>query len=62
MIEVDSNQRWAVDELEKLVATSPTYEEQAFYRALALHFTEQSHRLTQAQGELDGRSWADKLV
>lgn len=62
MIEVDSNQRWALEELEKLIATSPTYEEQAFYRALALHFTEQSQRLTQAQGELDGRSWADKLV
>lgn len=59
---MDSNQQWAITELTNLIANSRTYEEQAFYRALAKHLTEQSHRLEQAKGELDGRSWADKLI
>lgn len=59
---MDSKQGWAKTELANLITNSTTYEEQAFYRALANHFTEQSHRLEQAKGELDGRSWADKLI
>lgn len=42
------------------VKNSPTYEDQAFYRALEQLMLEQAQRLVNAAGELDGRSWADK--
>lgn len=58
---MNDNQQWAQDELLKLINNSRTYEEQAFYRALSQLMAEQAHRLASATGELDGRSWADKL-
>ena len=48
------------EELTKLMKNSPTYEEQAFYRALDQLMLRQAQRLINAAGELDGRSWADK--
>ena len=42
------------------VMSSPTYEDQAFYRALDQLMLKQAQRLINAAGELDGRSWADK--
>lgn len=60
MIDVDENQKWAHKELAELIKNSPTYEDQAFYRALDQLMLKQAQRLTNATGELDGRSWADK--
>lgn len=59
---MNENQAWAHQELQNLMKKSPTYEEQAFYRALDQLMVEQAQRLDNATGELDGRSWADKLI
>lgn len=59
---MNDNQQWAHTELNALITKSPTYEEQAFYRELDRLMTEQARRLDNASGELDGRSWADKLI
>lgn len=60
MTKMDENQQWAHEELKKLMKNSPTYEDQAFYRALEQLMLEQAQRLVNAAGELDGRSWANK--
>ena len=57
---MNENQQWAHEELKKLMKNSPTYEDQAFYRALDQLLLRQAQRLSSAAGELDGRSWADK--
>lgn len=59
---MNEDQQWAHTELTALMKKSASYEEQAFYRALDQLMTDQAHRLANATGELDGRSWADKLV
>ncbi|MBB1079337.1 hypothetical protein H5S09_05465 [Limosilactobacillus sp. STM2_1] len=59
---MNENQQWAHKELAALIKKSPTYEDQAFYRALDQLMTKQSQRLANVAGELDGRSWAAKLV
>lgn len=59
---MNEQQRWAHDELTALMKNSLTYEEQSFYRALDQLMAEQAQRLEKATGELDGRSWADKLI
>ncbi len=62
MIRMNENQQWAHEEIMTLIKKSPTYEDQAFYRALNQLMNKQAQRLENASGELDGRSWADKLV
>lgn len=57
---MNENQQWAHEELTKLIKNSPTYEDQAFSRALDQLMLKQAQRLINAAGELDGRSWADK--
>lgn len=59
---MNDNQKWAHEELNELMKKSSSYEDQAFYRALDQLMQEQAQRLTNATGELDGRSWADKLI
>lgn len=59
---MDDNQQWAHSELECLIKESSSYEEQAFYRGLDQLMIEQAQRLDNAMGELDGRSWTDKLI
>ena len=51
MTKMDENQQWAHEELKKLMKNSPTYEDQAFYRALEQLMLEQAQRLVNAAGE-----------
>lgn len=53
---MNENQQWAHEELTKLIKNSPTYEDQAFYRALDQLMLKQAQRLINAAGELDGRT------
>lgn len=62
MIRMNENQQWAHEEIMTLIKKSPTYEDQAFYRALDQLMIRQSQRLINVSEELDGRSWADKLI
>ncbi len=59
---MNENQQWAHEELTKLMKNSPTYEDQAFYRALDQLMLKQAQRLVNAAGELDGRSWAKATI
>jgi hypothetical protein len=48
---------WIVQATDQLRAHATTYQDQAFYLALQDLLIEQTKRLEQAQGELDGRAW-----
>ncbi|AMV60625.1 Hypothetical protein ADU72_1268 [Pediococcus damnosus] len=53
---MDTND-WVEKQLKELIKTSKQYEDRAFYLALSDLVQEQQKRLTQSQGEVDGRTW-----
>lgn len=51
---------WLTTTILELASESPSYPQKAFYFALAELAKEQSKRIEQAKGELDGRIWSPK--
>ncbi|MFD0896718.1 hypothetical protein [Loigolactobacillus binensis] len=51
---------WLYQTTQQLAQESTAYEERAFFQALSQLALEQEKRITQAQGEIDGRSWDEK--
>lgn len=50
-------EKWLFDQLTDLQKSSVTYQDRAFYIALADLVDQQQQRLEQAEGEIDGRLW-----
>lgn len=49
--------QWLREQAQQAEATALTYEDKAFYRTLQDFISEQTRRLEQAEGELDGTLW-----
>ncbi|WP_027108050.1 hypothetical protein [Lacticigenium naphthae] len=52
--------QWIQGELEKLFKESRDYKQKALILALKEHIAEQSNRIEQMQGELDGSLWSPR--
>lgn len=52
-----TDDQWLLDATKQLEEAATTYEERALYAQLADFIREQSRRLEQAEGELDGTLW-----
>lgn len=52
-----NDETWLIQELENLIAQTPDYEKRALLHATIDMVHEQTKRIEQAQGELDGRIW-----
>ncbi len=48
---------WLLDQARQAAEAAGTYEDQAFFVALQDFIREQSRRIEQAEGELDGTLW-----
>ncbi|WP_390405220.1 hypothetical protein [Lacticaseibacillus jixiensis] len=51
------NDEWLMQEAKRQQTQATTFDQQAFYQELARFIKEQSKRIDQAQGRLDGELW-----
>ncbi|GAJ27467.1 hypothetical protein JCM15457_2457 [Liquorilactobacillus sucicola DSM 21376 = JCM 15457] len=54
---MESHSDWLIQRLDEAADSSMKYENRAFFRAMAATALQQSKRIEQAQGEMDGRLW-----
>ncbi|WP_461214259.1 hypothetical protein [Lacticaseibacillus sp. GG6-2] len=52
-----TDDRWLLQQAQQAEEAATTYEDKAFYLALQDFIREQTRRLDQAEGELDGTLW-----
>ncbi|MFD1392536.1 hypothetical protein ACFQ3L_02895 [Lacticaseibacillus jixianensis] len=54
---MDETTKWLLEQAKRQAEQAKAYEDRAFFLALGTFIQKQELRLTQAQGEVDGRFW-----